>query len=78
MRLHAPFELMEDGTDGEFAFQRAKGGFRFCQLDVFRPQILGVLALEIRAEQVRSLAGANRCASPSVTMPKPAMVRRKR
>ena len=46
MRLHASLELMEYRPDGQLTFQGAKGGLRFGQLDVLRPQLFDRLSLE--------------------------------
>jgi hypothetical protein len=56
MGFHAVLQLMEERSDGQLAFQRPEGGFRFGQLDVLRPELLGRLSLKIRAQHIRALA----------------------
>ena len=56
MRIGAVFELMIDGPDTEFAFQRSKHTFNLRQLHVACPQHRRVFAREIAAQQIVSVA----------------------
>jgi hypothetical protein len=46
--LHA----MKERPNRELAFERPERGFRFRQLDVLRPEFLGGLPGEIRAQEI--------------------------
>ena len=48
---------MKHRPNCQLAFQRAERGLRLGQFDVLRPQLLDGLAHEIRAQQVRPVAG---------------------
>ena len=67
VRLHAPLKLMEDGADGELAFQGAERGLRLGQLDVLRPQLLDRLALKIGPEQIGALASVAQARRSSIS-----------
>src|SRR3954451_23931149 len=56
MRIGAVFELMIDGPDTEFAFQRSKHTLDLRQLHVACPQHGRVFAREIAAQQIVSVA----------------------
>src|SRR5580658_5451676 len=56
MRIGAVFELMIDGPDTEFAFQRSKHAFDLRQLHVACPQHRRVFSCEIAAQQIVSVA----------------------
>src|SRR5579862_4007033 len=56
MSIGAMFELMIDGPDTEFAFQRSKHTFDLRQLYVACPQHRRVFAREIAAQQIVSVA----------------------
>ena len=49
MGLHTRLQLMEQGPDGQFAFQGAEGSFGFGQLHVLRPEFFGRAGLQIGA-----------------------------
>src|SRR6201987_6346145 len=55
MRIGAVFELMKDGPDTEFAFQRSKHTLDLRQLHVAGPQHRRVFAREIAAQQIVSV-----------------------
>src|ERR1043165_2381069 len=56
MRIGAVFELMKDGPNAEFAFQRSKHTLDLRQLYVACPQHRRVFAREIAAQQIVSVA----------------------
>jgi hypothetical protein len=49
MGFDARLELLEQGPDGQLAFQGAERSFGFGQLHVLRPEFLGAAGLQIRA-----------------------------
>src|SRR6185436_17210339 len=56
MRIGTVFELMVDGPDPEFAFQRSKHTLDLRQLHVACPQHRRIFAREIAAQQIVSVA----------------------
>src|SRR5882762_2054678 len=49
MGLHPHFHLMEQGPNGQLAFERAECRFHFCQLQVLLPEIGSTVRTQIRA-----------------------------
>src|SRR3954452_14998893 len=56
MRISPMFELMINGSDPEFAFQRPENALDLRQLHITCPQDRGVFAGEVAAQQIVSVA----------------------
>ena len=56
MSFGALFLLVEDGAHGEFAFECAKGGLGFGQLDVAFPELFRIGGSEVGAQQIGAFA----------------------
>jgi hypothetical protein len=56
MRLGPMLELMIEGPDAQLTFQRAKDGFNLRPLHLARPQHRWILAGQITAQQVMTVA----------------------
>ena len=58
MSLDAALDTVPDGTDGQFAFEDAEGGFHFGKLHILTPEGVRIHGIEIGAQQVCEKAEA--------------------
>jgi len=52
VRLRGVLDLVKDGAHGQFAFQRAEGGFGVGELDVTLPEMFRIRSGQVGAQQI--------------------------